>query len=81
MDFKNNNLGLSIGFWNTNGLSEEKSENDIYQKYINKFNIIFLLETWKSETSINKLQDPAIYLHVTFVGKPKIRRAGHQGVF
>ena len=38
-------LFLSIGFWNINGLSEEKSENNIYQKNINKFDIIFLLET------------------------------------
>ena len=52
MDFKNNNLGLSIGFWTINGLSEERSQKDIYQKYINKFDIIFLTETWKSETSV-----------------------------
>ena len=81
MDFKNNNLGLSIGFWNINGLSEEKSENDIYQKYINKFDIIFLSEIWKSETSINKLQHPVRYLHVSICRKTKIKRAGHRGLF
>ena len=47
MDFENNNLSLRIDFWNISGLQEEKSENDIYQKYINKFNIIYLSETWK----------------------------------
>ena len=49
MDFKNNNLALRIRFWNVNGLSEEKSENDIYQIYVNKFNKSFLIETRKSE--------------------------------
>ena len=34
MDFKNNNLGLSIDFWNVNGRKEEKSENDIYHTLI-----------------------------------------------
>ena len=74
MDFKNNNLGLSIGFWNIKGLSEEKSENGIYQKYINKFDIIFLSETCKSETSINKLQHPAGYLHVSICRKTKNKK-------
>ena len=74
MDFKNNDLGLTIGFRNINGLSEEKSENDIWQKYINKFDIIFLPETWKSETSINKLQHPAGYLHVSVSRKTKNKK-------
>ena len=74
MDFENKNLGLSIGFWNINGLSEEKSKNDIYQKYINKFDIIFLSETCKSETSINKLQHPAGYLHVSICRKTKNKK-------
>ena len=60
MDLKNNNLGTSMGFWNINGLLEVKSENDIYQKYINKADIIFLSETWQSETYINKLQPPNV---------------------
>ena len=55
MDFENNNLSLRVGFWNNNGLVEEKSENGIY---ITQFDIIFLSETWKSEIFINKLQDP-----------------------
>ena len=52
MDSENNYL--SVGFWNINGLSEEKSANDIHQIYINNFDLIFLLETWKSKTYINK---------------------------
>ena len=73
MGFKNNNLGLSIGFWNINGLSEEKSENVIYQKYINKFDMIVLSENWKSETSINKLQHPGSYPDVNICRKTKYR--------
>ena len=79
MDFKNNNLGLSIDFWNINGLSEEKSENDIYQKYINKFDIIFVSETWKSETFINKLQHPAGNLHVSICRKTKNKKGWTSG--
>ena len=79
MDFENKNLGLSIGFWNINGLLEEKSENDIYQKYINMFDIIFLSETWKSETSINKLQHPAGYLHVSICRKTKNKKGRASG--
>ena len=74
MDFKNSNMGFSKNFWNINGLSEEKSKNDIHQKYINKFDIIFLSDTWKSETSINKLQHPAGYLHVSFCRKTKNKK-------
>ena len=80
MDFKSNNLGLSIGFWNVNGLSEEKSKNGIRQRYINKFDIIFLSETWKSETSINKLQHPVGYLHVSIWRKTKNKKGRESGV-
>ena len=79
MDFENKNLGLSIGFWNINGLLEEKSKNDIYQKYINKFDIIFLSETCKSETSINKLQHPASYLHVSICWKTRNKKGRASG--
>lgn len=70
MDFENNNLNLRVGFWNNDGLLEEKSENGIY---ITQFEIIFLSETWKSETFINKLQDPPeAYLELgwTFAMQP-----------
>ena len=79
MDIKNNNLGLSIGFRNINGLSKEKSENDIYQKYINKFDIIFLSEIWKSETSINNLQHPVGFLHVSIYSKTKNKNGRASG--
>ena len=72
MNFKNNDLGMSIGFWNINALSEENSENGIYQKYINKFDIISLSETWKSVISNHgKLQHPTGYLHVSIYRKTK----------
>ena len=62
MDFENNNLNLRVVFWNNNGLLEEKSEDGIY---ITQFDIIFLSETWKSETFINKVQDrPEAYLEL-----------------
>ena len=79
MDFKNNNLSLSIGFWNITGLSEEKSENDMYQKYINTFDIIFLSVTWKSQTSVNKLQHSAGYLHASICRKTKNKKGRASG--
>ena len=79
MDFKNNNLGLSIGFWTINGLSEERSQKDIYQKYINKFDIIFLTETWKSETSVNKLQHPEGYHYVSICRKTNNKKGQASG--
>ena len=79
MDFKNNNLGLSTDFWNINGLLEEKSENDIYQKYINKFDIFFLLETWKLETSTNNLLFPVGYLHIKICRKTKNKKGRVSG--
>ena len=75
------NLGFRIGFGNINGVSERKSENDIYQKYINKFDIIFLSETWESETSTITLQHPLDYLHVNIARKPTITRTGYHGIF
>ena len=81
MDFENNNFGLKIGFWNINGLSKEKSENDIYQEHINKFDIIFLSETCKSESSIHDLQHPRDIFMKTVVGKLQIGKGGHQGGF
>ena len=47
-----------MGFSNNNDLFEKNLGNDIYQKYITQFDIIFLLEIWKSETSISMLQHP-----------------------
>ena len=36
MEFIPKDLGFKIGFWNVNGLTEEKSVNDIFQKQIEK---------------------------------------------
>ena len=52
-----------MGFSNNNDLLEKNLGNDIYQKYITQFDIIFLLEKWKSQTSISRLQySPEAYL-------------------
>ena len=79
MDFKNNNLGLSTDLQNTNGLLEEKSENEIYQKYINNFDIFFLSETWKPDTSINNLQYPGGYLYGKICTKTKNKKGRTSG--
>ena len=81
MNFKTNNLGLGIYFWNIDGLLEEKSLNDIFQRYINKFDIIFLLKTWKSKTFVNKLQHPACYLHARISRNTKNKKIQASGVF
>ena len=36
---------LKVGFWNVNGLPEEKSKEDFFWKQIQLFEIIFLSET------------------------------------
>ena len=43
-----NNLdsGLKTGFWNINGLSEEKMLDEASKGEINKCYILFLCETW-----------------------------------
>lgn len=77
MDSENNYL--RVGFWNINGLSEEKSANDIHQIYINNFDLIFLLETWKSKTYINKFQHIVGSLHVNICGKTKNKKGRTSG--
>ena len=49
---------------------KEKSQNDIYQKYINKFDVVFLSESWNYET-YNKLQHPVRYFYVNICRKRK----------
>ena len=70
---------LKIGFWNINGLSKEKSENDIFQENIKKFDILFLSETWKSESSIHDLQHPEGYLYETSCRKTTNKKGRASG--
>ena len=60
-----------MGFRNIIGLSDEKSENDIYHQYIHKFDIIFLPYTWKLKNSIKKLQHSVGYFHGNIYKKTK----------
>ena len=45
--------GLKIGFWNINGLSEEKMSDEAFKGEINKNDILFLCETWLRRENIN----------------------------
>ena len=40
MDPLNDKSGLKVGFWNVNGLSEEKSKEDFFLKQIQLFDHI-----------------------------------------
>ena len=46
IDPLNEKSGLKVGFWNVNGLPEEKSKEDFFLKQTQLFDIIFLSETW-----------------------------------
>ena len=54
--------GLKIGFWNINGLSEEKMSNEAFKGEINKYDILFLRETCLRRSNINNLSHPNGYL-------------------
>ena len=47
--------GFKIGFWNTNDLSDEKFSDDLFQKELLKFDIVFLIETWHTKHNIHSL--------------------------
>lgn len=38
---------IKIGFWNINGLTPEKTSDNVFKNEINKHDIIFLSETWQ----------------------------------
>ena len=46
MDLKN--LGLRVGFWNIDGLNEQKLGDSLFESEGKKFDILFLTEIWKS---------------------------------
>ena len=68
--------GLKIGFWNINGLSEEKISDKVFKREINKYDILFLCETWLRRENINNLRHPNGYL-CKFVFSHKKRKKGH----
>ena len=76
--------GLKIGFWNINSLSEEKISDKVFKGEINKYDILFLCETWLRRENINNLRHPNGYLrYFAFRNKrrkkrPSIRRGGRR---
>ena len=48
-DYSNPNRALNICSWNINGLTQTKLSDDILGKFLTKFDIILLSETWSSE--------------------------------
>ena len=54
--------GLKIGFWNINGLSEEKMSDEVFRKEINKYDILLLCETLLRWENIDNLSHPNGYL-------------------
>ena len=71
--------GLKIGFWNINGLSEEKMSDEAFKGEINKYDILFLCETWLCSENINNFRHPNGYL-CNFVFTNKRRKKGHPSV-
>ena len=67
--------GLKIGFWNINGLSEEKISDKVFKREINKYDILFLCETWLRRENINNLRHPNGYLRY-FAFRNKRRKKG-----
>ena len=53
----------AVGFWNVNGLSEEKSSDDLLQNEIRKYGILFLDETWHYKDNFDNLHRPLGYFH------------------
>ena len=47
-------MTIKIGFWNVNGLGEEKINDPSFQNIINQYDIICLTETWNGERKGNK---------------------------
>ena len=42
-------MTIKIGFWNVNGLGEEKIDDPFFKSIINRYDIICLTETWDKE--------------------------------
>ena len=68
--------GLKIEFWNTIGLSEEKMSDEACKRGINKYDILFLTETWLRRDYINNLRYPNGYLFLEIKGGERGRPSG-----
>ena len=53
--------GLKIRFWNINDSSEEKMPDEAIKGEINKYDILFLCETWLRRENMNNLRHPNGY--------------------
>ena len=53
---------LKIGFWNINSVLKEKMSDEAFKGEINKYDILFLCETWLRRENINNLRHPNGYL-------------------
>ena len=67
--------GLKIRFWNIIGLSEEKMSDEVFKREINKYDILFLCETWLHRENIINVSYPNGYL-CNFVFRSKRRKKG-----
>ena len=67
-------MTIKIGFWNINGLGEEKINNPDLKKIITQYDIICLTETWQQEKSeyFIKLSETNIKKH--FPGFESIKK-------
>ena len=68
--------GPKIGFRNINGLSEEQMSDEAFKGEINKYDILFLCETWLRRENINNLRHPNEYLHNINKRRKKGRSSG-----
>ena len=66
---------LKIGFWNINSVLKEKMSDEAFEGEINKYDILFLCETWLRRENINNLRHPNGYL-CKFVFSHKKRKKG-----
>ena len=53
--------GLQIGFSNIIGFLEEKMFDETYKWETNKYDILFLCETWLHKRNINNINHPNGY--------------------
>ena len=81
MDPLNEKSGLKVGFWNANGLPEEKSKEYFFLKQIQLFDIIFLLETWHREDSADKCYTRMDTFVKTYTAKKENGKDEHLGGF
>ena len=50
-------MTIKTGFWNINGLGEEKIYNPEFKNIITQYDIIWLTETWDREKSEPNIED------------------------